>query len=108
METVVTLLDDETARTVLRETSLAPRSATELAEGSDSSQQTVYRRLEQLEAAGLVTDQTRIRDDGHHDTVYRATLDRVTIRLHDGELEFEITRRERKPADQLTDLWRNF
>lgn len=105
---VVALLDDETVRTVLRETSLSPRSANELAERCDASQQTVYRRLEQLEDAGLVTDQTRVRDDGHHDTVYRATLDSISIRLRDGELEFDLERREREPADQLTDLWRNF
>lgn len=105
---VVTLLDDQTARRVLKETSLAARSANELAQRCEASQQTVYRRLEQLEEAGLVTDQTRVREDGHHDTVYRATLDTISIRLHDGELEFDITRRETKPADQLTDLWRNF
>ena len=108
LPTVVSLLDDQTARTVLRETSITALSASELADRCDASKQTVYRRLEQLESAELVTTQTRVRDDGHHDTVYQATLDRVSIRLRNGELEFTIERREIDPADQLTDLWGNF
>lgn len=54
---VVSLLDDQTVRTVLRETS-------------------------------------------NHDTVYQATLDQVSIRLRNGELEFTVERREIDPADQ--------
>lgn len=105
---VVSLLDDQTVRTVLRETSMTALSANELADRCNASQQTVYRRLEQLEAAELVSTQTRLRDDGHHDTVYQATLDQVSIRLRNGELEFTVERREIDPADQLTDLWGNF
>lgn len=105
---VVELLDDETARTIQEETSVEPLSARELAERCDTSRQTVYRRLEQLEASELVEDRTRVREDGHHDTVYTATLERLSITLREGELRFDVERTSASPADRLTDLWRNF
>ena len=108
LATVVGLLDDETARAILLATSTTERSAGELASECDASQQTVYRRLERLREAGLVDDRTRARKDGHHDTVYRATLDRVSIGLRDGAFEFELERTRRDAADELTDLWRKF
>ena len=108
LETVVGLLDDDHVRTILLATSENPLSASELTEGCDASQQTVYRRLERLQEAGLVDDRTRVRKDGHHDTVYTATLDRVSIRLHDGAFEFELERTHTDAADELTNLWRKF
>ena len=108
LDTIVELLNDETVRTILQETSVESLSATELAERCDASQQTLYRRLEQLEDAGLVEDRTRVRKDGHHDTVYTATLGHVSITLHDGKLRIDVERVGTEPADQLTNLWRNF
>lgn len=108
LATIIELLDDETVRTILTETSVEPLSATELAGLCETSRQTVYRRLTQLEDADLVEDRTRVREDGHHDTVYRAVLERVSITLREGELQFDIERTGATPADRLTDLWRNF
>jgi DNA-binding HxlR family transcriptional regulator len=105
---VVDLLHDEYARSILKETSTQPMSAKELNEGYDTSLTTVYRRVEQLEKAGLITERTRPRPDGHHETVYVASLDELSIRLRDGELEFEIERRDEDAADRLTDLWGRF
>lgn len=108
LETVVELLNDETVRTILQATSTESLSATELAERCDASQQTLYRRLNQLKEAGFVEDRTRVRKDGHHDAVYTATLEHVSITLRDGELQLDVERVGTEPADQLTDLWRNF
>ena len=108
LETVVSLLDDDHVRTILLVTSENPLSASELAEECDASQQTVYRRLKRLQEVGLVDDQTRVRKDGHHDTVYTATLDRVSIRLRDGAFEFELERTHTDASDELTNLWRKF
>lgn len=107
-ETVIELLNDEQARTILEATSVEPLSAGELTEWCDASQQTVYRRLERLQEVGLVDDQTRVREDGHHDTVYTATLEHVSITLRDGSLQFDIERTKSEAADQLTELWGNF
>lgn len=106
--TVTGLLDDEYARTILAETSQEPLSASELAERSDASLATITRRLDDLEAADLVAEQTRPRADGHHDTVYVARLDRLEVRLRDGEFEFELARRERDMTDELRRLWGKF
>ena len=108
LEAVVELLDDEHARTILTATSVDPLSAKELSERCDVSQATVYRRVERLTETGLVEERTRPRADGHHDTVYVATLDELSVRLRDGELEFDIERRGEDVADQLTRLWESF
>lgn len=115
LATVVGLLDDEHARTILRATSVKPRTASELAEECDASRQTVYRRLGPLEDAGLVAGRSQLREDGHHDTVYRATFDSLSVALRDGDFEFDVTLRDADSggpgtdaADELTDLWRKF
>ena len=108
LDTIIELLDDENVRTILEEASVASLSATELAAQCNASRQTVYRRLQQLEDAGLVEDRTRVREDGHHDTVYTATLEHVSITLRDGEFRLDVERTGTEPADRLTDLWRNF
>ena len=108
LESVVELLDDEHARSILTTTSVDPLSAKELSERCDVSQATVYRRVERLTAVGLVAERTRPRADGHHDTVYVAVLDELSIRLRDGELEFDLERRGDDVADRLTRLWEGF
>ena len=105
---IVELLSDTHVQTILSATSVEACSASELAEQCDASDQTVYRRLERLEEAGLVSDRIRARDDGHHDTVYTARLEHVSITLRDGEFEFTIEHPQSDPADELTDLWRRF
>jgi len=106
--TVIGLLDDEYARSVLTATSQEPMSATEIAETCDASVSTVYRRAERLREVGLVTERDRMRSDGHHDTVYVATLDALSVSLNDGDFEFELRHSvpgEEDPADRLTRLW---
>lgn len=107
-DTVVGLLDDEYARSILTATCQHPMSVTELTEACEASRSTIYRRAERLEEAGLLSERTRPRADGHHDTVYAANLDRFEIRLRDGELRFDLDYRSTDMADQLTRLWERF
>lgn len=108
LEAVLALLDDDHARSILTATSLEPMSAKELSDHCDVSQATAYRRVERLTDAGLVAERTRPRADGHHDTVYVATLDELSVRLRDGELKFDVDRRSDDVADRLTRLWEGF
>jgi len=108
LETVVALLDDDHARAILTATSDEALSAKDLSERCDISQATVYRRVDRLTDAGLISERTRPRADGHHDTVYVASLDELTIRLRGGQLEFELDRRGEDIADRLTRLWEEF
>ena len=105
---VFELLNDEYARSILTETSTKPMSAKELSQRCDTSLTTVYRCVEKLEEAGLLAERTRPRSDGHHDTVYVASLDEFSVRLRDGELDFEIEHRDEDAADRLIDLWEMF
>ncbi|MFC7073564.1 ArsR/SmtB family transcription factor [Halovenus rubra] len=108
LSTVVGLLDDEYARQILQATSIDRLSKTELAEECDVSAPTVSRRIDRLESVGLVEEETRLRSDGHHDTVYVATLDRFEIQLRDGEFEYDLQCIERDLSDELERLWSKF
>ncbi len=104
IETVAGLLEDQTVREILTETSREPMSARTLKDRCDASGPTIYRRLERLREADFVVERTRPDpDDGHHRQVYAPNLDRITIDLGDGTLSIQITRRERM-ADRFTRL----
>lgn len=98
---VASLLADECARTILVETVSEPMSAEELSEVCDVSPQTVYRRLDALAEEDLVEEDLRPDAEGHHYTVYTATLDRVVVDLTPDGLELTVSRRDRM-ADRLT------
>lgn len=104
IEEVAALLEDETVRTILEETSTEPMSAQTLSERCDVSEPTIYRRIEDLRACDLVVEQTRPDPEGgHHRQVYAPNLDRVTVDLTDGDLSIAIQRRETM-ADRFTEL----
>ena len=104
IETVAGLLEDQTVREILTETSREPMSAHTLKDHCDASGPTIYRRLERLREADFVVEQTRPDPDGgHHRQVYAPNLDRITIDLEDGNLSIQITRRERM-VDRFTRL----
>lgn len=108
LSTVAELLADEHATRVLTATSVEPKSKRELADACDASLPTISRRVDALADADLVREETRARADGHHDAVYVATLDRVEVRLRDGDLEFDLQRMDRDMTDELQRLWRKF
>lgn len=103
---VFALLDDEYARTILTATSTQPMSAKTLSEECDASLPTIYRRAERLVDCDLIEEGTKLADDGHHYTVFKARLDRLTVDLEDGELTVTV---EDKPpedmSDRFTDMW---
>lgn len=77
------LLDADHTQTILAETRAAPRSARALADTCGASRATIYRRLNRLEDAELLESDMRYDDDGHHRTVYEATLESVTVDVTD-------------------------
>ncbi len=104
IETVAGLLEDETVRAILTETSIEPMSATTLSERCDASEPTIYRRLEELRECDLVEQRTRPDPQGgHHHNVYAATLERVTVELDEGSLHLQMDRQQNM-ADRFTDL----
>lgn len=104
IETVAGLLEDETARTILTQTSQEPMSVNALEQRCDASGPTIYRRLERLKDCDLVVERTRPDPKrGHHKKVYAPNLRRVTVELVDGELHLDIDRRE-DMSDRFTRL----
>jgi predicted transcriptional regulator len=108
LATVVSLLDDEHVRSILVATSERPHSASELSDRCGLSTSSIYRRLDRLTDAELVSERTRPRSDGHHETVYVCRLDRFELAVRDGDLSWEVDRESDDVADQLTRLWGKF
>lgn len=104
IERIAAVLEDSTARTILTETSQEPMSATTLSKRCNVSEPTVYRRLEDLRACGVLLEQTEIDPDGgHHRTIYSTNVERITVELEDGELHLQVEHRE-DMADRFTRL----
>lgn len=100
LEAIAGLLEDETARAILAETSVEPMTVKDLTAHVDASKPTIYRRLEALQEQDLVRARILPDVDGHQERVYRATFDRLTVELADGTYSFEVHRQERM-ADRL-------
>jgi len=102
LETVAGLLEDETVREILTQTSLELMSARRLKDRCDASGPTIYRRLERLRETDLLVERTRPDpEDGHHRHVYAPNLDRVVVELDEGVLSLTVERRE-PMADRFT------
>jgi len=86
-EALIDLLSDDYARAFLGAIQHEPKSARTIADECGASRATVYRRLNRLRAAGLVTEHMECEADGHHRRTFVATVERVGIEL--GEDGFE-------------------
>jgi predicted transcriptional regulator len=78
------LLGDEYTRKVLEVIAEEPRTAREVSEVASVSRPTAYRRLNDLQEAGLLTVDMVVDTDGHHRKRYEADLDRVVVQCKDG------------------------
>jgi DNA-binding transcriptional ArsR family regulator len=76
-------LDDEYTRRLLATLDGEPLPAAALVDRCEMSRATVYRRLDRLEEAGLVTSRLRYDPDGHHRHEFELGVDRV-VRTADG------------------------
>lgn len=102
---VLRLLDDEYARAILTATSGTPMSAKELTAAIDASPPTVYRRVDDLKAAGLLLEELQYEASGHHYGVYRPAVDRVSVSFEDGEYTVRVDPTEETTADRFTRLY---
>mgnify|MGYP000261682185 FL=1 len=106
LQAVLDALDDADARAIIT-TIEEPATASEVSERCDIPLSTTYRKLELLTEAGLLTEGTEIRSDGHHTTTYAVVFEDVRIALTESrEFEVEITRTaEQRPDERLADIW---
>ncbi|WP_324760501.1 transcriptional regulator [Haloarcula montana] len=103
---IYALLDDEYARAILTSTNARAKSAKELSAECDASLPTIYRRTDRLINCGLLEEQTQVEAGGHHYSVYKARLKRLTIELANDELKIEVEEQPtEKMADRFTEMW---
>jgi len=104
---VLSTLGDEPTRAII-ETLSEPMTANELSEACDIPLSTMYRKLDNLTDASLVTETTQIRQGGQHTTRYELDFTEIAILLsEEHSLTAEINRPTREStADQrLEELW---
>lgn len=82
-ESLLSLLGDEYTQAILAAMGEDSVAAREIAERTDISRPTVYRRLNRLEATGAVTSMMTLDGDGHHRQAFRITLDELAVPLLD-------------------------
>jgi predicted transcriptional regulator len=85
-EDLLSVLSDDYAREILQSVSSECLAAREIADRLDVSRPTVYRRLNRLEEAGLVTTSMTYDPDGHHRRHYRAAFEEVVLSMDSGRL----------------------
>ncbi|WP_338742188.1 helix-turn-helix domain-containing protein [Haloplanus salilacus] len=99
------VLADETAREIFGLVSDSPRSAQDIHERCETSLKTVYRRLEALEDADLVSTMTRPGEQGPY-TVYVSTINEIDISIHPDSKDVDIAvQRDDDDVDQFISIW---
>lgn len=81
-DSLVELLGDKHTRRILEMIAEDPMGGREIAEAASLSRPTVYRRLNELEDAGLVETTMAICSDGHHHKEYSAVLETANLELN--------------------------
>ena len=104
-DTVFNVLSDETARRIFTLIHECPQSAKDLQETCSASLKTVYRRLENLQEAGLVSPVEQVDTEGTHYTVYATAVEEVEISVKPGDSSVEIEIHEDDNVDQFVSVW---
>lgn len=92
-QNVFDVLGSEEVRRILAFADDGPVSAQELADRLDASQPTIYRRINVCEEYDLLTEATRVDDEGNHRKVYQTNLQRACIEVADGGYDVTISLR---------------
>lgn len=103
---VLDTLGDEHARAILAATNREPHSAKELSDACDLSLATVYRRIEQLQDYGLLSNRTLIADDGNHYKVFECDFRSAVLALEEDEYEMQLYHRDQEGLpERFGRLW---
>ena len=86
-DAVLALLSDTYAQQILAALCDRPTAAPRLAESIAASRATIYRRLNDLAAAGLIEAAVAVDPDGHHRKRYHLVVDELHLRLGDNGIE---------------------
>jgi len=103
-EDVFEVLGNEHVRQILALADVRPLSADELAEHTDASLPTVYRRVDVLQEYDMIREETRIDDEGNHYKVYETALEQVCFEVANGGFTVNVELRE-DLVDKFSDFW---
>ncbi len=104
---VLSTLGDESSRAIIEALS-EPMTANELADACDIPLSTMYRKLERLSEADLVTESTAIRPNGQHTTRYARDFTEITVQLsEENQLQITVDRsgQASTAGKRLEELW---
>ncbi|WP_262174574.1 winged helix-turn-helix domain-containing protein [Haloarcula laminariae] len=104
-QAVFEALDDPDCRAILRETSNT-MTANELIDACDIPRSTLYRKLDLLSSASLISERDKINPGGGRVTLYERDFDDVTISMSEsGEFSVTVKRSEQTTDERLADIW---
>jgi predicted transcriptional regulator len=95
------LLGDEYTRRVLAAVTEQPRCGSEVVEATGVSKATAYRRLSDLEEAGLVASQMIFDPDGHHHEQFHAVVEAIDITVDTEGLSVAVERAGDKSEESV-------
>lgn len=102
---VLDVLDDEVSQAIIEELD-EPMTVSEIAAACDLPVSTVYRALNDLTEASLLTTGTETHAEGHHVTTYRVDFEAITLFLDESRsLDVSVVRSRKNVALQLADIW---
>jgi predicted transcriptional regulator len=102
---ILEVISDETARRLFAHISEGPKSAKDLQDSCSASLKTVYRRLEKLQEAGLISPVDRVDVDGTHYTLYGTNVTELDISVNPDAANVEIEIHEDDSVDQFVSAW---
>lgn len=105
-KSLLDVLTDETSLAIFSRVHERPCSAKKLEEICDASLKTIYRRIEALEEAGLVSAITCINEDGSHHTAYATAVEEVEITVKPDDSDIEINIQKGDDVEQFVGVWR--
>jgi|APHM01.1.fsa_nt_gi Predicted transcriptional regulators len=94
------LLGDEYTYCVFEAVVEQPRTGRELIDATGVSKATVYRRLEELEEAGLVESTLSIASDGNHCKQFHATVSALEVNFGADGFDARVEDGARRPSEQ--------
>jgi len=102
---ILELLGNENSTDVLRLTSKTEYSASQLTEELKIAPATIYRKLNQLEDAGMIKHVKTIMDyHGNDEKYYRCSIRRVIIDFKNGKMSIQIEKEYL--SDKIIRLWK--
>lgn len=103
-KTVFDVLGNEHARQILALASVEPVSADDLADHTDASQPTVYRRVNVLQEYDMLREETQLDEEGNHYKTYRTTLEEVRFGVENGGFTVDIELRQ-EVVERFSEVW---